>query len=112
MVEQKVIECQLQFCDCGSMFVSGFYPSHEASEPDEDGESFVMGIVPAWICPRCGFSRLITVEEKMDWLGMNSAHQQRLVRAINIAEHMLTISPELKELMDSQEAAREEGKVH
>ena len=102
----------MKVCECGSGYIPSYYPSGEMSEPDKNENSFVMGIIPAWVCSSCGTNELVSVEEKMDWLGAAANFQRRLVRTINIAEHMLAISPELRELMEGKEDARSVGKIH
>ncbi len=112
MPEQQTIQCRMKVCECGSHFIPSYYPSNEMSEPDENDSSFVIGIIPAWICPNCGTNKLVTAEEKQDWLGASVNFQCRSARTINAVEHMLTLSPKLKGLIEGEEEARQEGKVH
>lgn len=99
----KVVQTKVKVCDCGSQFITGLYPAHEFTEPDEDGETLIAGVVPAWICPNCGEHSLVKKTEMNDWLFAGIRFQRNLVGTINIAERLAGLCPAFQAMLQGVE---------
>jgi len=98
----KVVQSESRVCDCGSGLLPGLYPDHNFSEPDEKGESFVTGVIPAWFCPNCGEHTLLKKEDMNNWLFAFMRFQSHTVGAINVTEKLAGLCPKFQAMLEEQ----------
>lgn len=103
----KVTQSEVKTCQCGSQLIPGFYPDHCFSEPDEAGEQYVTGVIPAWVCPACGEHTLLKKEDMTSWLFTGIRFLGNAVGAFNITDKLAQICPRFQEFLREQYPGRD-----